>query len=593
MINKKILTTAALITTLSTTSQAAIDTIWNFDTSLDASTGTASLSYRGDMASNVNYFASEHEVGLAMPYGDNGSLMQFPATLPEQGLTVNLNNGGNTVTDYTMLWDVFRPAYSWNSYMPLYQTDFSNTTDGDFFVNPNGGIGISGQYSGRVSDRVGDNVWNRIAVTRSSDGTMKKYIDGQLVGTQIDTAGSRWDITNGQFSILTDNDNESAAGFISSYRFTDSIMTDSQIAELGNVHASGTGVNGQGLTADPSILTPGSYTIVVIGDTQNYSSGRPEIFNTVTQWIADNKDTRNIQFAIQDGDIVNNQHSSTQWDVSRAAMDKLNGIVPYAVVRGNHDASSQYDQSDRYGNGSPYSQQPTLTGHYENPAHPEQDMRNTFHTFEANGQKMLVLTIDISAGSGVVEWANQVVEEYADHRVILDTHAYNYDGGSRFNNAIDPETGESYDRLRDHVVGHDNVVYNGAQYGGQDAETLWNQLVSKHENISMFISGHQFENYDQFKYHLDQGDNGNDVFELLVDPQAMENGGDGWIRLLEFDPDGETVHVKTYSPYRDEWDTSFDVYYDIKLSDIPEPTTLSLLTMGSLALLKRKSNKNT
>ena len=26
------------------------------------------------------------------------------------------------------------------------------------------------------------------------------------------------------------------------------------------------------------------------------------------------------------------------------------------------------------------------------------------------------------------------------------------------------------------------------------------------------------------------------------------NGGDGWIRILEFKPDGKTVGVRTYSP---------------------------------------------
>ena len=26
------------------------------------------------------------------------------------------------------------------------------------------------------------------------------------------------------------------------------------------------------------------------------------------------------------------------------------------------------------------------------------------------------------------------------------------------------------------------------------------------------------------------------------------NGGDGWVRILEFKPDGKTISVKTYSP---------------------------------------------
>ena len=76
------------------------------------------------------------------------------------------------------------------------------------------------------------------------------------------------------------------------------------------------------------------------------------------------------------------------------------------------------------------------------------------------------------------------------------------------------------------------------------------------------------EDFDQFKYHLENGLYGNRVHEMLVDPQNMANGGNGWIRLLEFDPDGSTVHVKTYSPFLDQWDTSPDNFYDIRLSPI-------------------------
>ena len=85
-----------------------------------------------------------------------------------------------------------------------------------------------------------------------------------------------------------------------------------------------------------------------------------------------------------------------------------------------------------------------------------------------------------------------------------------------------------------------------------------------HPNVSLFLSGHQFEDFDEFKYHLENGVEGNRVYELLVDPQNMAAGGNGWIRLLEFDPNGTTVHVKTYSPYLNQWDTSPDTYYDIE-----------------------------
>jgi hypothetical protein len=552
---------------------SALDTIWDFNGDLAATSGTATMSFRGDMGTNnVDFFASEHDLGLPMPFGDHSGVMRFQPTTTSQGLTVNLNNGGATVRDYTMIWDIFRPGPSWNSWMSLYQTDVSNSSDGEFFINPsNDGIGISGVYHGTVSNGVGNISWNRIAVTRSADGTMKKYIDGALVGTQTNVASSRWDIVGGQFHLFADEDNETSMGFLSSYRFVDSVMSDSQIANLGAVHAGGAGTAGQQLASNPAVVTPGSFTVVFLGDTQNYSTFHPAIFNQVTQWLVDNKAARNIQFVVQDGDIVNND-VSTEWNNARAAMEKLDGVLPYAVVRGNHDIGSQFDFSSRFGPGSPYSQQATLVDHYEVPGQPNFDMRNTVHKFQANGQKIMVITIDISAGNDVVDWANDVIANNPDHRVILDTHAYLYDGGARFNNAPDPgNPGKTYDQSRDallRVGAGGEAVYNGAAYGGQDGETLWNSLVRNHPNVSLFLSGHQFEDFDEFKYHLENGIHGNQVHELLVDPQNMANGGNGWIRLLEFDPDGTTVHVKTYSPYLGQWDTSPDNFYDIRLSPI-------------------------
>ena len=212
-------------------------------------------------------------------------------------------------------------------------------------------------------------------------------------------------LSGGQFNILADEDNESSMGFLSSFRFADSVMSDSAIANLGAVHAGGAGVAGQQLTTNPATLTPGGFTIAFLGDTQNYSTFYPAIFNQVTQWLVDNKAARNIQFVVQDGDIVNND-STTEWNNARTAMQKLDGDVPYAVVRGNHDIGSQYDLATRFGPGSPYSQQPTLVDHFEVPGQPNWDMRNTVHKFEANGQKIMVVTIDVSAGQNAVVWAN-------------------------------------------------------------------------------------------------------------------------------------------------------------------------------------------
>ena len=53
---------------------------------------------------------------------------------------------------------------------------------------------------------------------------------------------------------------------------------------------------------------------------------------------------------------------------------------------------------------------------------------------------------------------------------------------------------------------------------------------------------------------MNKNSGGKSVHQILFDAQSMGgghrygNGGDGWIRILEFFPDGKTVKVKTFSP---------------------------------------------
>src|SRR5512147_1592342 len=49
---------------------------------------------------------------------------------------------------------------------------------------------------------------------------------------------------------------------------------------------------------------PGSYSFVVLPDTQFYSSAWPDIFRAQTQWVVDNRAAENIAFVLHTGDIV-------------------------------------------------------------------------------------------------------------------------------------------------------------------------------------------------------------------------------------------------------------------------------------------------
>jgi predicted phosphodiesterase len=559
----------------------AIDSLWNFNGNLSADFGTSSLAYRGN-TQTFTQFGTPAAFGLAPLYGGTGTeqVMAFPAATPSQGYTVT-HNGSPLVNEYTMIWDVLYPESSDIQWRSLLQTSQANNNDGDFFVNavPYGGVGIGGQYHGAVVP----GEWNRIAVTRDASGKWMKYINGGFVGEQ-DASSTRFAL-DPTFHLFADDNNEDAPGYVSSFRYLDRTMSQQEIFQLGGVNAAGAATPGQ-VFADPSAVEPGSFTIAILGDTQNYSQYYPEIYAQQTQWLVDNKASRNIQFALHVGDVVNFD-DTTQWNNAAAAMSTLNGQLNYAIVPGNHDYAdnrnvSQFNQANRFGPGSAYAGQSTLAGYY--PGEPNSRM-NTFHTFEANGEKILVMALEFGPRDEVIDWAESVVDAHPDYRAILLTHAYMYDGGTWFDASVDPNDpqGRTFDEIRDDEVDRIESVFNPKSYGwatgANDGRDLWEKLVRERENFSLVITGHQFDERDGIPFQFNVGDNGNAVYQMLIDQQNRALGGEGWIRLLEFSPDGTTVTVKSYSPYLNQWSYASDEYFTIQLSpfNVPEPTTLWLM----------------
>ncbi|NLE38560.1 MAG: hypothetical protein GX621_11095 [Pirellulaceae bacterium] len=62
---------------------------------------------------------------------------------------------------------------------------------------------------------------------------------------------------------------------------------------------------GWAVEADP--ISPGSWTMIILPDTQYYAESFPHIFHAQTEWIAAHKDSHNIQMVIHEGDRTNRQ----------------------------------------------------------------------------------------------------------------------------------------------------------------------------------------------------------------------------------------------------------------------------------------------
>lgn len=331
---------------------------------------------------------------------------------------------------------------------------------------------------------------------------------------------------------------------------------------------------------DPQPFVPGSWTMVVLPDTQNYvaSATNAPIFTEMTNWVVANKTTRNIQMVLHEGDITNN-NNATQWGRAQASMDVLNGHLPYAMVPGNHD----------YGSNGLANTRTTLLNSYftagRNPANAGRihlyepgKVDNSYHTFTANGQDFLTLNLEWGPRDAVVQWADAVASAHPDHRLILLTHAYLYYDDTRYDWA---RKGASQN-WNPHAYG----TASGPG-GTNDGEELWQKLVKKHPNFAMTLNGHVLD--DQVGYLHSTGDAGNSVHQMLFNAQNDPDGGNGWLRLIEFLPDGETVHVKTYSPHLDQWRTTAAHQFNLELSPVPEPSVLGALAPA--VLLARRGRR--
>ena len=230
----------------------------------------------------------------------------------------------------------------------------------------------------------------------------------------------------------------------------------------------------------------------------------------------------------------------------------LDGRVPYLVATGNHDytytrSGARRTHLNEY---FPIGRNPLNAAAIcqfgldsdENPA-----VENCAFELKApDGKDYLFLNMEFAPRDTVMKWAQQVagLEEYAGHRIVLITHAYLDAKDQRLSG---PCKVTSYEPLvrNGRIVKIKGLPLPDASNG----EELWQKLVRPASNIELVVCGH----ISGSGFRTDRNSAGKDVHQMLFDAQSMGggyegNGGDGWIRILEFMPDGVTVKATTFSP---------------------------------------------
>src|ERR1051325_10082234 len=160
---------------------------WDFNSgNLNATVGGSPLTYLDATTQAGVAFGTTTSFGIP----DIGGVVANVAKMTEWNTPAGIgmpvasdaNGGGSTVNQWTIIFDVLSPTTSDGKWRTFIETDGRVIeADADFFINPGNGIGISGQYDGRIDP----NQWYRVAFAVDKvSGKICKYINGALVGIQ-------------------------------------------------------------------------------------------------------------------------------------------------------------------------------------------------------------------------------------------------------------------------------------------------------------------------------------------------------------------------------------------------------------------------
>ena len=267
------------------------------------------------------------------------------------------------------------------------------------------------------------------------------------------------------------------------------------------------------------------FTMMWFTDTQFYTQDNPEVWESMTDWMIDEYNKGTYEYAFHTGDLVQNVLQEEEWaiaDENLGRMDEAN--IPYGVIAGNHDVilnpgNPDYSYYWKYAGADRYENNPWYGGQMDN-------NRNHYDLFSFGEHDFIMLYLGYGKDGTPesIQWANEVLKKHADRNAIVALHLN-----------LTPELTR----------------------GSAASDMVHRQIVLPNENVKMVLSGH-YQGAARQVTNLKNAD-GTDrqVLEVLSNYQGgtkPEQRGQGYLRLLSFNPADETVDFVTYSPYLDDYD---------------------------------------
>ena len=291
--------------------------------------------------------------------------------------------------------------------------------------------------------------------------------------------------------------------------------------------------------AEPAPPVPGAISIAMLPDVQYYTLCRNPHLQAQLEWIEAEAGQRDIRATLFMGDLTEH-NSQEQWAWFRQRIESAANRVPIMLATGNHD----------YGrNGNTHLRRTMFARFFPKPPgvaaslladRRRASIANAYYRIALPRVTLGVLVLEWAPRASTVRWANAVLGRHPQDRVIVVTHAYLYNDSTRY---------DWHARGKEQLwnpLWYDMNWYEQLYDREHDGEMLWNALVRRHPGIFLVLSGHV--GGSGTGRLASRGDDGNLVQQVLGNFQLLDEGGLGYLRLFEIQPDGRSMRMKTYSP---------------------------------------------
>ena len=277
------------------------------------------------------------------------------------------------------------------------------------------------------------------------------------------------------------------------------------------------------------------YSIVEMPDIQCCVRYQYQKYINMMDWLAENADDLKVQWVSFLGDLSDSGPQEWIYRAASIGMSLLDGKVSYNFVPGNHD----YDNNCKgprkqvyYNTWFPYDKHkdmPGFGGVYE-----EGSMANSYYLYTAGGIDYLIINLEFVPRVSVLHWAGRLCEQYADRRVIVNTHSLITLSGDIF---------EGLDSGNSTFLADGGIAVSPHQ--------IWENFGKLYPNIWMIFSGHR--GADDPVMRTDYGVNGNTVYLWLLDTQVstfMREGiGEDIMFVMKVNEKKRKIRCYYYSPY--------------------------------------------